>query len=203
MQDKNPPQSVIHREASARLWGELKGRLSSFNISQIISLTAILLFVVICLVFAGTSPSLLAFLKPLVIALSVLFFLVVVGGSTRNAFIKPQDEFSPVITKFMQQHKAVEIRGLPSSTVTAEFIGEVSSVIFLENPPPEGVIEGDVTDDKSIRLLTEQEKEAIKVKEHQEIEQHIKKKLLEVKRKADAVKESLPPPESTKQVDSR
>ena len=69
-------------------------------------------------------------------------------------------------------HRAIEIRGLPSSAVTTEFIGGVSALVFIENPPPEGVIEGDVTNQKAIRLLTDAEKQELREKERQELEQH-------------------------------
>jgi len=100
---------------------------------------------------------------------------VVTGGFIRNAFTRPENEFSPVVTKFMHQHRAIEIRGLPSSAVTTEFIGGVSALVFIENPPPEGIIEGDVTDQKAIRLLTDAEKQELREKERQELEQHKKK----------------------------
>ena len=175
MEGKDQPKPVLHREASARLWGELRGRFSSFNVGQIVSLTAILLFVGLCLTFAGFNPSLLTFLKGIVVVLLVLFVVVIVGGFIRNAFTRPENEFSPVITKFMHQHRAIEIRGLPSSAVTTEFISGVSAQVFIENPPPEGVIEGDVTNQKAIRLLTDAEKQELREKERRELEQHKKK----------------------------
>ena len=175
METRDQTKSIVHKEASARLWGELRGRFSSFNIGQIISLAAILLFVGICLALAPFNPSLLPFLKMIIVVLLILFVGVVIGGFVRNAFTKPEDEFSPVITKFMHQHRAIEIRGLPSSAVTEQFIGGVSALVFIENPPPEGVIEGDVTDDKAIRLLSDVEKQQLREKERQEIEQHKKK----------------------------
>jgi len=175
METKDSPKPIVHREASARLWGELRGRFSSFNIGQIISLAAILLFVGICLALAPLNPSLLSLLKTTIVILLGLFVVVVIGGFIRNAFTKPEDEFSPVITKFMHQHRAIEIRGLPSSAVTEQFIGGVSALVFIENPPPEGVIEGDVTDDKAIRLLSDAEKQQLRERERQEIEQHKKK----------------------------
>jgi hypothetical protein len=153
------------------------------------------------LVLAPRNPSFLPLLKIIIVVLLILFVGVVIGGFIRNAFTKPEDEFSPVITKFMHQHRAIEIRGLPSSAVTEQFIGGVSALVFIENPPPEGVIEGDATDDKAIRLLSNEEKQRFREKERQEIEQHKKKvqeTLLDMSKSGGAAAKSASPQEIRK-----
>ncbi len=196
MDGKGAGKTVLHREASARLWGELRGRISSFNAGQIISLAAIVLFSGLFLWFTASVPSLGDFLKPIVVVLLVLFVLVIIGGFVRNWRTKPEDEFSPVITKFMHQHRAIEIRGLPTSAVTTDFLGGISALIFLENPPPEGLIEGDVTDDKAIRMLSDQEKAELQQRERREIEQHkknVQETLKGIKPQSADAKAAVPP----------
>ena len=190
MDDKTHPSSIVHREASARLWGELKARLSSFNTNQIISSASIIIFVIALLSIGSSNAALLPFILPTVVVLIILFACVVVGGFIRSLFIKPEDEFAPVMTKFMHQHRAIEISGLPRNAITKDFIYDVSAAVFVENPAPIGLIEGDAADDKSIKLLGEKERTEIQEKERKELEahkQHILEQIKSAKKDAPAL----------------
>ena len=94
------------------------------------------------------------------------------SGFVRSCWIKPEDERYPTSTKFMGSNKIVEIKNMPKSLLTRELLTTMASLVFPENEPPVGLIEGNVTDDKSIRKLSEEEKKQFQEKEHKEIQEH-------------------------------
>lgn len=103
----------------------------------------------------------------------------------RHCFIRPGDDFHETSTRILGINKAIEISNMPQSLVTKEFFEAVCTMRFFENDPPKGVIEGDVTDDKSIRMLSEEERNKLKEEERKAIlthQENIKHKVLELQK---------------------
>jgi len=80
--------------------------------------------------------------------------------------------------------------------LTSEVFSALVMSSYPENEPPVGVIQGDVTDPKSIKILSDKEREDIAKKENKEIEQHRK----EVVVKVEALKLKVEAPAPTVNV---
>lgn len=171
----------MKREWSAGIAGIFKGKVSNFNQHQIISFSVLIIVILIC--FLGLKLQISIFLPILIIGLIAILVLIV-AGFIRHCFIKPGDDFHETSTRILGVNKAVEITNMPQSLVTKEFIEAVSTLRFFENEPPVGLIKGDVTNDKSIKILTEEERRKFQEDERKSILNHqesIKQQIKEFK----------------------
>jgi len=168
-QAKNNGATIVKR-ISAGISGTFKGRVSHFN--QFLIISSISLIVLIC-VFIPISIKFPQFF-PILYLFVWAFVILLVAGFLRYCLVKPTDEDYPITTKIMAMSKAIEIKNAPASLITQEFIAMVSSMQFFQNEPPKGLIEGEVTDKKAIKMLSEEEREEFSKKEGKDIIQHQK-----------------------------
>lgn len=169
MNDKHKNSVSVKKQVTAGILGTFKGRVSSFNQHQIICLIALTILILICIKNLGAY---LSVFTPLLYISVIVFFLLMIAGFIRNSRMKPEDESYPISTRFMGFNRIVEVKNMPKSLLTRELLTTVASLVFPENEPPIGLIEGDVTDDKSIKKLSEEERKQFQEKERKEIEQH-------------------------------
>jgi len=113
-------------------------------------------------------------------------------GLVRHCFIKTEDELTGGSALICAENKIVELKNLPNSLLSKSLIETVCSLRFLENEPPVGLIEGDVTDSKSIKILNEEERAKLKEEEHKAILKHQEKIQEEIKKLQTQVLISLP-----------
>jgi len=185
MDEKHKNLVSVKKQVTAGILGTFKGKVSSFNQHQIICLIALIIFICICISNLGSYPSIF---NPLLYISIIAFFLLMLSGFIRSCWIKPEDESYPTSTKFMGFNKIVEIKNMPKSLLTRELLTTMASLVFPENEPPVGLIEGNVTDDKSIRKLSEEERKQFQEKEHKEIQEHQSKIAQELRK----LQQSLP-----------
>lgn len=169
MNGKHKNSVSVKKQVTAGILGTFKGRVSSFNQHQIICLIALIILILICIANLGSYPSI--FTPVLYISMST-FFISMIAGFIRSCWIKPEDESYSTATRFIGMNRIVEIKNMPKSLINRELLTVVASLVFPENEPPVGLIEGNVTDDKSIRKLSEEERKQFQEKEQEEIRQH-------------------------------
>lgn len=169
----------VKRQVTASVLGTFKGRVSSFNQNQIIWLIGLVILILICIKNISSYPSIFT---PLLYLFIIAFFVLMAAGFIRSCCIKPEDESYPTSTKFIGFNRMVEIKNMPKSLVNRELLTTVASLVFPENEPPVGLIEGDVTDDKAIRKMSEEERKQFQEKERGEIQQHQRKIVEEVRK---------------------
>lgn len=159
----------LRHTSSAAIAGVFKGKVSNFNQNIIIGLVALLILIGMCLFGLGAFPEIL---KPVLIIAIFFFFGLILTGAIRHCFIKPEDELPGGSALICAENKVVELKNLPNSLLSKSLIEAVCSLRFLENEPPVGLIEGDVTDSKSVRMLNKEERQKLKEEEHKAILEH-------------------------------
>lgn len=169
MNDKDKNSVSVKKQVTAGILGTFKGRVSSFNQHQIICLIALIILILICIANLGFFP---AIFTPLLYISIVAFLVLMIAGFIRSCCIKPEDESYSTATRFIGMNRIVEIKNMPKSLINKELLTAVASLVFPENEPPVGLIEGNVTDDKSIRKLSEEERKQFQEKEREEIQKH-------------------------------
>jgi hypothetical protein len=191
MKNKENSSVSVRKEWSAGIAGIFKGKVSNFNQHQIISFVVLIILALICL--GGLNLN-IAVCMPILIIDVVAIMVLVMAGFIRHCYVKPTDDFYETTTRILGVNKAIEITNMPASLVTREFIEAVAGMQFFENEPPVGLIEGEVTDDKSIRMLSEEERKGYKENERKAILQHQDK----IKKQLDELKQSQLPAKQIK-----
>lgn len=151
---------------SAGFFTILKGKVSNFNQGLIICFSALLILIFICIFNFGSHPTIFI---PLFQFSAKAFFALIIICVIRNWFAKP--EF-PITAKFVGLNKEMEMKNVPRSMLTRELFMTIATLIYPENEPPVGLIEGDVTDDKSIKKLTKEQRKQFQEKERKAIQEH-------------------------------
>lgn len=151
---------------SAGVFTILKGKVSNFNQGLIIYFSALLLLIFICVFNLESHPK--VFVSLFHFSVRAIFVLIGIGV-IKNWLSKP--EF-PISTKFIGVNREIEMKNVPKSMLTKELFMTVATLIYPENEPPVGLIEGDVTDDKSIKMLKEEERQQFQEKECKAIREH-------------------------------
>jgi hypothetical protein len=171
MNKNNSHQTKVTHKTSAAIASKFTGNVSNFNQFIII---AGAIFVILIGIFAGLSIKSPSTFLPILYIFIVLLVLVIVAGFIRHCFVKPTDDVYPMSAKIMALDKSVEIQGMPPSLVLPELLTTIASLSFPQNEPPAGLIKGDVTDKKSIKLLSDEEKVKFEEDEKKAIQEHQK-----------------------------
>ena len=194
---RNQKDSGFKPGIAAGMFGNLTGRVSNSNQYFIIIFAALLILIAILAPLIPVAPKIFI---PTILILVVAVLALIVAGLIRQCRINPMDELNQFSAKMVSLGKSYEIKA-PSSFLASDLFSALVMASYPENEPPVGLIQGDVTDEKSIKILNDQEREEIAKKENKEIEQH--RKDVVVKVEALKLKVEVPAPTVSVQQNSR